>query len=118
MSRKTIIFTIIWTALTAGAVWYFKPEYLSWAIIFPLIFASFLLLKWKLLQGKFGKELSNPVLYLSVQGAFFLLALILIAVVMLAFKESKKILLPLLLINYLVYLAFDLYAMLKEKPLK
>ena len=56
-------------------------------------------------------------MYLSLQGAFFMLALALIAIVMLGFKEDKKILLPLLLANYLIYLVFDLYQMLKQKPL-
>lgn len=115
--KNLLLFGSIWTLITASICQMWFAEYIVWALAFSLSFFVFLIAKWKLLSGKVKEDLKNPMMYLSLQGAFFMLALALIAIVMLGFKEDKKILLPLLLANYLIYLVFDLYQMLKQKPL-
>ena len=116
-TKQLGIFTGIWTVAHAGIIGALKPQFLFWQLLFCGIFFGYVLLKWKLTTGKQKDLFKSPTVFLSLQGGFFLLALILVAVVMLGFQEIKKWLLPILLWNYLAFLIFDSILTVKKKPL-
>ncbi len=111
------IFTGVWTVAHAGIIGALKPQFLFWQLLCCGIYFGYVYLKWKLVTGKQKELFKAPSVFLSLQGGFFLLALILVAIVMLGFQEEKKMLLPLLLWNYLAFLIFDSILTVKKKPL-
>lgn len=107
---------LCWIALCAILTQLFWADGFLWSLTYAASFFAYAFSKQIITLKLSKKGIDSPLVILAFQGFYFLIALFLVALVMLLSPETKKIHLPLILVNALVFLGLDLWQMLKQHP--
>ncbi|MGB0166367.1 MAG: hypothetical protein ACPF8V_05880, partial [Luteibaculum sp.] len=84
MPQKSFVsIALIWIIGSSAAIALVLPSYMLWQIACVICFAGYVIGKWTLLSKAKSDLFKSPNMYLALQGFYFLLALIFVAVIML-----------------------------------